>query len=304
MAILQALAEKPKQQAELRRDAGAPAQTTLRAQLKRLVEIGAIAKERRNHFPGVLEYELTPAGRELLFVVDSLERWLAMAPSGPLSLDDNAAKAAIKALVESWSTRMLRAMAARPLSLTDLDRVIRELSYPALERRLAAMKLADQVVAQSSDGRGTPYAVSDWGRRGMAPIAAAARWERRNRSGLTAPLGRHDAEAAFLLAAPLVRLPAETAGSCRMGVTFAEDGDHRLSGAMVQMEEGRVVSCGTQMQGHPDAWALGPAAAWLKAVIENDHSVLELGGDGRLARSILEGLHMALFGGALRPQAL
>ncbi|HKB52264.1 MAG TPA: winged helix-turn-helix transcriptional regulator [Solirubrobacterales bacterium] len=298
--ILRALSEGPRQQAELRRDTGSPAQTTLRAQLKRLTEVGTISKERRNRFPGVLEYELTAAGRDLLFVIGALERWLAVAPSGPLRLGDNAAKAAIKALVESWSTKMLRALAARPLSLTDLDRIIGDLSYPALERRLAALRLSSQIEAQPSNGRGTPYAVSDWGRRGIAPIAAAARWERQHRPTLTAPVSRHDAEAVFLLATPLLRLPVETAGSCRMGVTFPSSGEHRLSGVMLEVEAGTVVSCATRLQGHPDAWALGPSAGWLNAVIEQDHSGLELGGDCRLARSLLEGLHSALFGDPVR----
>lgn len=304
VAILRALEEEAKQQPQLRRDTGSPPQTTLRAQLKRLVEVGAIAKERCNRFPGVLQYELTPAGRDLLFVVDALEHWLSVAPGGPLTLRDNAAKAAIKSLVESWSTQMLRAMAALPLSLTDLDRIISDLSYPALERRLAAMRLADQVVVQPSDGRGTPYSISRWGRQGIAPIAAAARWERQHRPRLTAPLGRHDVEATFLLATPLLRLASDVGGSCRMGVTFPENGEHRLSGAMVEVQQGKVVSCTTQLQGHPDAWALGPAPAWLRAVIDNDYTVLELGGDGRFARSLIEGLHTALFGAAVQPQAL
>lgn len=301
--ILQALAEGPKQQAELRRDTGSPAQTTLRAQLKRLVEIGAISKQRRNHFPGVLEYELTGAGEELSFVAVSLERWLEISPSGPLSFGDNAAKAAIKALVESWSTKMLRALAARPLSLTELDRIIGDFSYPALERRLGAMRLAGQVQARPSAGRGTPYAVTEWARRGVAPLTAAARWERRHLPATTAPIGRHDAEAALLLAMPLLRLSAEVTGSCRMGVEFTNGNRQRLAGAIVEVEAGQVVSCSTQLQGHPDAWALGVPAAWLNAVIETDDSGLELGGDCRLARSLLKGLHNALFGDKKRARS-
>ena len=295
VSILRALARGPQQQAGLRRIAGLPAQTTLRAQLKRLAEIGVVEKHRRNQFPGVLEYELTTAGRDLLSVVDVLERWLSEAPDVPLSFENNAAKAAIKALVESWSTKMLRALAARPLSLTDLDRLIADLSYPALERRLVALRHSSQVEAQPHNGRGTPYALTTWGRQGIAPIAAAAHWERRHLPAVTAPVGRNDAEAAFLLAMPLLGLPAEISGSCRMGVEFPNGGRRRLAGAMVEVKTGSIVSCATQLQGHSDAWALGPPGAWLKAVIEHDSSGLELGGDCRLARSLLEGLHDSLF---------
>lgn len=292
--ILQALAEGPKQQAELRREAGSPAQTTLRAQLKKLAEFGAIAKHRRNRFPGVLEYELTAPGRDLIFVAGVLEPWLASAPGGPQALGDSAAKAAIKALVEGWSTTMLRALASGPLSLTELDGVIGSLSYPSLERRLGAMRLAGQVEAHPGNGRGTPYVVTDWLRQGVAPLAAAARWERRHLPEATAPFSRLDTEATFLLAVPLLQLPVELTGNCRMAAEIS-NGQRRLAGVMVEVQSGRIASCATQLGGSPNAWVLGSSAAWLNAVIEHDTDRLELGGDCHLARSLLDGLHGALF---------
>ena len=300
VAILRELAEGPKQQAELRGDTGLPAQTTLRAQLKRLVDLGAISKERRNRFPGVLEYELTPAGRELLSVAGALDRWLEHAPAGPLTLGGDAAKAAIKSLADGWSTRMLRALAARPLSLTELTRIIADLSYPSLERRLGAMRLAGQVEACQTNSRGTPYAVTEWLRQSVAPLAAAARWERRHLPTTTAPIARHDTEAAFLLALPLLRLPAGVSGSCRLAADIPNGNGPRLAGAMVEVEEGRIVSCATKLEGHPDAWIVASATAWLTAVIDHDVDQLEIGGDCALARSILHGLHRTLFGAELR----
>ncbi len=44
---------------------------------------------------------------------------------------------------------MLRALAAGSLSLTELDRLIGALSYPSLERRLVAMRLAGLVGARA-----------------------------------------------------------------------------------------------------------------------------------------------------------
>lgn len=298
--ILRALSEGSKQQAELRRETGSPAQTTLRAQLKRLVEIGALEKRRRDRFPGVLEYELTAAGRDLLFVAATLDRWLDRAPDGPLPLGGIAAKATVKALADGWSTTMLRALAAGPLSLTELDGIIGSLSYPSLERRLAAMRLTGQAEACRGDGRSRPYAVTEWLRRGVAPLAAAARWERRHLPRSTAPIGRLDTEAAFLLAVPLLRLPAEMSGSCRMAATMPNGKEQRLAGVVVELEGGRVVSCDAQLRGRPDAWALGSTGAWLDAVIEHDTERLELGGDCGLTRELLDGLHGALFGVASR----
>ncbi len=293
--VLSALSEGPREQGQLRRDAGSPAQSTLRTQLKRLTEIGAIAKHRRNHFPGILEYELTSPGYDLLFVAGVLERWLENAPDGPLLVATNPAKAAIKALAEGWSTTILRAVAAGPLSLTELDRVIGSLSYPSLERRLSAMRLAGQIESRPSNGRGTPYAVTTWLREGVGPIAAAARWERRHVPHATAPITRIDAETVFLLTLPLLRISSDLSGTCRMAAEIPNGKARRLAGVMIEVEEGEIVSCATQLRGSPDAWALGSPSAWLAAMIEHDGDRLELGGDRRLARALLAGLHETLF---------
>lgn len=298
--ILRKLAEGPRRLVELRRETGSPAQSTMRSHLRELEGVGALAKTRRNRFPGVLEYELTRPGTELLFVAVALERWLGNAPEEPIPFGSDAAKAAIKALVEGWSSTMLRALAAGPLSLTELDRVIGALNYPSLERRLAAMRLAGQIEARPNGGRGTPYAVTGWLRRGIAPLLAAARWERRHVPDETAPIGRADIEAAFLLAVPLLELPAEISGSCRLGVETTNGRERGLVGALVCVREGRVASCTVRLGGSPDAWASGSAAAWFRAMIEADSAQLELGGHQRLARGLLDGLHGTLFGAGAR----
>jgi len=102
-AVLQALADGPKKQTELRRAAGSPAQTTLRAQLRKLSDAGAIERRRRNAFPGVIEHVLTDAGRDLIEVAEALQGWLGRAPQGPLELGSPDAKAAINALIDGWS---------------------------------------------------------------------------------------------------------------------------------------------------------------------------------------------------------
>ena len=296
VSILRALAGGARRQTELRREAGMPAQTTLRARLRQLDGAGAIAKHRQAGFPGALEFELTAGGRALLDVIATIESWLADAPGGPLALRGVPASAAIKALAEGWSSTILRALAARPHSLTELDRQIGSLNYPSLERRLAAMRLSRQVEAKPSDGRGTPYAVTDWVRAAVAPIAAAICWECRHLPGAIPPLGRLDAEAIFLLALPLLQPPAKLAGSCRLAVEIHNGRKHALAGAMIELDGGRFASCTTELKGHPDAWMSGPPAAWLAALIDADPGGLELGGDTALSRAVLEGLHRTLFG--------
>lgn len=298
--LLTALSEGPKRQSELRDAAGSPAQTTLRSHLKALSDIGAIVKHRRNLFPGNLELEMTAAGKSLLTVAGTVEHWLRQAPEGPLQLGTPAAKSAIKALADGWSTTILRALAARPLSLTELDHIIASLSYPSLERRLGAMRLADQVEALPTNDRGTPYAVTRWLRQGMAPLTAAARWERRNLEGEAPPITRIDTEAAFLLTVPLLELPEDLSGSCRMAVEIPNGSNPHLAGVMIEVSEGRIASCATRLHGTSNAWASGSPDAWLAALIDADRDGLELGGDGSLARTFLEGLHQALFGLTVR----
>jgi DNA-binding HxlR family transcriptional regulator len=295
LIVLRALSGGPQRRAELRRQTGFPAQTTLRGHLRHLEAIGVTGKHQHDAFPGTIEYELERSGEELLEVADILERWLAAAPDQPLGLGTSAGKAAIKALVEGWSTGMLRALAAQPLSLTELDRVIPDLSYPSVERRLGALRLTGLAEAMPINGKGTPYTATAWLRRGIAPLTAAVRWERRNLAEICPPIRRVDIEAIFLLATPLLSLPNELSGSCRMAVELSNGGSRRLVGAMVGVEEGLVVSCTSRLQGTPNAWASGPTGAWLTAIAEADRAGLEIGGDGVFAGALLDGLHATLF---------
>jgi DNA-binding HxlR family transcriptional regulator len=295
--VLQALEEEPKSLIDLRRAAGSPPQTTMRAHLRALGGIGVLERRRRAGFPASIDHELTASGRELLAVADVLRSWLRAVPDGgPLELGSTGAKSAIKALVEGWSSTIVRALAARPLSLTELDKLIAGVNYPSLERRLGAMRLAGQIEACPGPSRGTPYAVTKWMRHAIVPLIAAARWERRNAAASSTPIGRIDIEAAFLLTVPRMRLPADVAGACRLAIEVrGSNGDSGLAGVMVQVEQGRVVSCVSRLQGEADAWALGTAQAWIQAVIEDETDAIETGGDCELATALLDALYGASF---------
>jgi len=292
--ILSKLSQGPRRLVELRRETGSP-QTTLRAHLKELSEVGAIAKRRLHPFPSVREYVLTNPGSELRFVATTLEAWLAKDPGEPLPLGGDAARAEVKALVEGWSSKMLRALAGGPVTLAEIDETIESLSHQSLERRLAGLRRAGLVTGGSGQDRSTRYEVTERLRQGIAPLVAAIRWERKHLTEVTAPVTPVDAETGLLLAIPPLRLPAEMSGSCRLGVEFDECGERRLVGVTVSVEEGRIVSCTTRLDSSPGSWATGPAAAWLRVAIEADPSRLELGGNQRLARALLDELNRALF---------
>ncbi len=291
VAVLEALADGPKPLMDLRHAAGGPSQSTLRLRLRELTELGILIRGRQQDFPRALDYELADPGRDLLVVMEFLRTWLHQRPAGPIELGTPIAKGMIKSLIEGWTSTVIRALAAKPLTLTELDRLISGLNYPSLERRLATLHHCGQAEPLPSRGRGTPYAVTRWLRQGIAPLAAAARWERLHLAETTAPIARLDIEAAFLLVIPLVKLAPELSGECRLAVETRSGGEQRMAGVKVRVEEGRIVSRVTNLEGPADAWASGSPADWLRAVIEHDRTGLEIGGDCQLAGDLVDGLH-------------
>ena len=147
--ILRAHLDGPLRLPDLRERIGGAAQTTLRGQVGNLRSVGALERQVRSGMPYTVENELTDAGRGILEVAEAVEAWLSQAPQGPIALGSESSKGAIRALVGGWGSTVLRALSARPLSLTELDGVIPDLSYPSLERRLSAMRpLADRDPAE------------------------------------------------------------------------------------------------------------------------------------------------------------
>jgi DNA-binding HxlR family transcriptional regulator len=279
--------------AELRKATGLPAQTTLRGHLASLSELGALSKRPTQQMPYAVEHELTPMGRELLDVAGRLDAWLGKAPDGPISLEGGAAKGAIRALIDGWGSTMMWALAANPLSLTELDSAISELSYPALERRLSSMRIAGLVEAQKSAGSGTPYAVTDWARLGIGPLAAASHCELTYMGPDRSPVTGVDIEAAFLLATPLVGLPDQVAGSCQLEVEASPGLVPQSAGVQVTVERGRVVACVSRLESKPGAFAAGPAIRWFNAVTRGEVAKLRFGGERQIAEDVVWGLHSA-----------
>jgi DNA-binding HxlR family transcriptional regulator len=292
--ILQVLERAPLSLMDLRRKVGSPPQTTMRMRLNCLVDTEVLERSRETAFPGAVEYRLTPIGKELVAVSRALQVWLGEAPQEPLQLGTPGAKSAIKALTDGWSCGLVRTLAARPLSLTEVSGLIPGLSYPSLERRLGGMRMAGQI-APAPDCRGkTPYLVTSWLRRAIAPLVVAGRWEQQYCQAETPPFRRIDVESIFLLAVPLISLEAGS-GSCRLVIDLGGGGGQKLAGALVEMANGAVQSCVTQLEGEADAWATGSIAAWLQVLIEGDEAGLEIGGDGGLATSLTAALNRALF---------
>lgn len=292
--LLKALEPGPLGLAELHRTVGSPPQSTLRVYLRTLTELGVVHRRQQLQFPGAVEYELTRSGEKLLAVGEVLQRWLSEAPDGPILLGSTAAKSTTKALVDGWSAQIVRALAARPLALTDLSRVINGINYPTLERRLAAMRTTGLIQpCANRNGRAVPYEATPWMRAAVAPAAAAACWERRHAADHVPTIARTDIEAVLLLAVPLLELPADISGSCRLSVELRKEGELAFAGAMVGVEEGKVTSCVSRLEGQPEAWATGTVFDWSRWITHHEREV-EVGGDVELAEAIADGLRDAL----------
>lgn len=285
--------EEPMPLADLRSAVGLPPQTTLRGHLRTLTDAGIVERRRQEGFKGSVECELARPGRELLDVACVLRAWFFAAPDVPIEPGSAAAKRVVTALAEGWSSTVVRALAAKPLALTELARLISSRSYPSLERLLQAMTNSG-LVERRQGGRARPYAVTEWLRRAIVPLSAAARWEGAHPQRDSSPIGRLDVESVFLLAMPLLTVREECGGVARLMVDGNTGSERRRAGVVVEVDSGRVRSCVTRLDATVDAGAAGTATEWMTAVLEGEIDRLELHGDVDLAAELVEGMHRAL----------
>jgi DNA-binding HxlR family transcriptional regulator len=292
--LLRALEEEPLALADLHRRVGLPAQTTLRGYLRTLVEVDVVERHRKPGFPGGVSYELTRSGRDLVAAGRILEEWLAASPGGALHLGDSGAKGAVKALADGWSTKVLRALAAKPLSLTELDRLIPSVNYPALERRLGAMSSAGQVRMERGSDGSKPYKVTDWLRTAVAPLLAAADWEQAHTPDAAEPFDRLDAEATFLLAVPMLELTCDQRGACQLAIELGDEVRSGGAGVVVEIREGRPAACRSDKKANAFNEAVGSKAAWLGALLGVGTSSLRIRGDAEFVNAIVMSIRSSL----------
>lgn len=292
--ILQTLRAEPTPLPELRREVGHPPVTTMRSYLRKLTELGTLERHREDDFPGSVSYAITHDGERLLAVGEILRHWLETAPEGSIELGSTAAKSATKAFIDGWGSSVVRALAARPLALTELDRFIPQVSYPTLERRLTAMRLVGLIEPSPGNSRVTRYQVTPWLRTAVAPLTAAVGWERQCLEGKAPPPGRIGIEATFLLAVPLLELPREASGTCRLAVELRRGTDLEFAGVMVKVEEGQLQSCVSRLEGQPDAWATGNIIDWFRWLRGTNGHQIQLGGDTTLANAIADAMRSSL----------
>lgn len=135
----------------------------------------------------------------------------------------------------------------------------------------------------------------EWLRLGIAPLAAAARLEFQLPAGETAPIVPLDVEAAFLLTLPLIELPEEIDGTCRLTVPVPGRRPE-LAGVVVLVQGGEISSISTDLSIDSNNFATAPPGAWIDTLIDPEVAAVEWSGDPQFTFSLLHGLHEALFG--------
>jgi len=300
-AVLRSLAREPMPLPGLCRAAGSLPETTMRSCLSALAAIGLVEKRHLNGFASGVEYRLADGGRGLLAVASVLGAWLSTSPDGPTELGTTSTRSALNALLDGWSTSIVRALAAGPLSLMELDAILAAPSYPALARRLRAMHAGGLIEPLAPERRSSAYRVSEWLRKASGPLVAAARWERRHLPAEAPPITSRDIESVFLLALPLLRISRTSEGSCRLAVQVGHRHPDTLAGVIASVEGGTVETFETRLRGQPDASAVGTTDAWFSAVFERDLGGLELIGDQCLASEVIEGLSGTFFATPVAP---
>jgi DNA-binding HxlR family transcriptional regulator len=287
--IFAALADGPLDLPELRWAVGTPPATTLRSHLRELARFGLLTRTMNPGFAKSVSHQLTRSGQGLLGVASALSDWLAASPGGPIDLATPQGQTRIKALAEGWGTSALRALASRPLSLTEVDRVIARINYPALERRLKMMRDVGQLAA-GQDGTITRYRMTRWGREAAAPILASIDWEGREAIGRVEPLGRTDVEGIFALVLPLLNIQWRHRGTCRLAIDRVGPDAAEQAGVVVCVDTGARPIWRSDRGLTAPSWACGPLTAWIGALGLGPEAPMALGGDRPLPEALIEGL--------------
>jgi DNA-binding HxlR family transcriptional regulator len=292
VSILRQLASGPLESTELFDRVQHVSRSTYFDRLRDLEELSLIARRRRADVPPVAECRLAGPGQRLLPVLDLLDEWLARAPQGSLKLGETYATAAIRSLAVGWGSTLLRWLAERPRSLTELEQLIDGFGYRKLERTardLVRAGLAERVAVK---GRLCPYTVTPWARQAATPLAAAIRWERHEIPGRGALVTSMEAEGGLLLALPLIELSADLNGSCALLVDADRPGAASLGGAAVRLMDGRPVSWGSaaELGSDADCWVRGTTSTWLDAVSNARYADLRRGGNTGLAEKVIAAL--------------
>ncbi|HWI94929.1 MAG TPA: winged helix-turn-helix transcriptional regulator [Solirubrobacterales bacterium] len=296
VSILCQLASGPLENAELLGRIGFVSRSTYFERMRDLEELSLISRTRRGDVPPIAECRLEMAGAQLLPVARRLDAWLAEAPKGTLRLGEAYATTSVKALAVAWGSTLLRWLAERPRTLSELEQLIHAFGYRKLERIVRDLVEAGLIEPVETRSRLRPYGVTEWGRCAAGLLVAAMRWERHEIPKRSAPVGSMEAEGILLLGLPLIALPEEANGSCGLLVDAGPTGEESLGGAVVRLMDGRPVAWkaaggleAESIELEADCWVRGPTTAWL-GTHAHPGAAFDMGNNIDLAEKVMAAL--------------
>lgn len=252
LPVLRALMVGPRRPSELEARLPGLPHSALMRRLGDLHDRGLARREHRSSLNPQTTYELTTPGRRILDVAAAAERWERLWTPG--QADGHAGLALI---ADEHTREILLALAAEPLSPSDLERRV-PLSRSPLRKRLGTLTRS-RLLDRHTDGGRVSYEVTD-SARDLALIAVAAarwawEWERPEQ-----PPNAEDVASTLHLFAPVAQLPADLGGVCRM---------HIGDGSVVHLAANgrRIVALAAAPREQPHAVCRATEHEWCDALL-------------------------------------
>jgi DNA-binding HxlR family transcriptional regulator len=262
------------------------------SRLRRLVSLGLVAATGQalggGRSSGRVAHRLITPGSAILTVVGCAANCEATWGRRPRPFAPLGAQALAVAADRSWRA-IARALAHERLRVRDLEALIPEISHGTLERRLRDRE-AQGLIKSQREGREAWHSLTDSARRQATVAMYAGRWEwifGDADKGLLAS----DLAGVIHQLAPLVRLPDQLNGICRM----REDWHTTLqSDVYLAVRAGELIPFVVGPLGQPDVTAKGTPQEWAQALITDDVRTIVSTGDGELLAAVIAGLHHEL----------
>ncbi|MGO9791460.1 MAG: winged helix-turn-helix transcriptional regulator [Solirubrobacteraceae bacterium] len=288
LALLRSLHDGAQGRAELGRHLGVPART-LDHWLEALAEMGIAVRRPSARNQRRVECALTEAGGELLLLAEEMEAALLRAPS-----PRRASTSRLLELIADRPNRLiLRALLDGPQPLTELLRLVPELSRGTLRRHLEELVAGGLARALPGERRGARrYELTELVAL-LARVAVLAacwrlRWTPRN-----VPRMAGDLAGLVGVIASRVRLPPGVRGTCLLHVQ-PPPGVEGWPDVELSLAGGRISVLAFDPARAPGARAQAAPLAWCEALLSGEPSAIEIDGERAPAEALLAALVAAL----------
>lgn len=294
-SILLALRDRPLRTGELADAVPGFAPRTVYRHVAALVQLGAVERWERKAVPSHVVYSLTPAGTELLALIQVFARAsLEIQPDGQV-VPHAWRPAAL--LADLWESTMFDRLGVAPSTMTQLAHVSEGLSFHQVDRRVQQLLQEGFIREVDATGRRRHYELTESARRATALIVALGYWRERHllvggEPGLTADEVKEVMKAAL----SLVLLRRYGGKSLALSVTEMANGSWK-DGEVVWAAVGPngTIDCNADPQGDVDGWAAAGIDRWTDALLRGKGTGIRVGGHKQMIAAARRGMYRALW---------